>query len=489
MNVALVIPTSNRPDFLPRAVHSAINQETPFSRIIIVNDHPQPLPSLPSDPRLVILHTSLFEGPAAARQLAINTLADDLDAICYLDDDDELLPNHNATLLDAIKDGTQFAFSKARFITPDFHETSDPEPNNNTQKRYYDPQALFGQNIAPISSFIHTLDAARQIGGWDPQLLRLEDWDFWARMSIRFGPPKFIDKVTNIIHKGHSSLTNGELNYSLACSWRDIVSDRLKILFSENRAIISESDKVRFHIPKVGIVMPFYNAQRFLPQAIESIRNQTFTDFELIGINDCSSDNSRSIFIDYAQRDPRLRLFEMPKRSGVAATLNFGLLVSRSEYVARMDADDVSEPRRLEAQVEFLNRNRDILVVGTNFWSMREDLSAVTWENWLPSSPEEVKKQLLDYCCIGHPTVMMRRRAVEIIGGYGTAAEVETVEDYDLWMRIVQNHKIANIPEFLLKYRHHPEQVSSAKREMQDANFLRIRSKYRKMAGLPEAVS
>lgn len=480
MEVAVIIPTFERQELLTRAVKSVMAQEKPVAQILVVNDGPSPI-TLPEDPRLLVLETSKRQGPTIARALAMTKLNSNINAVCYLDDDDELLPNHISLLSATLKSG--FAFSKAIYKFPNGVQTEDPEPNNNGPKRYYDPRALLHQNIAPVSSFIHTVEAYHEIGGWDTTLLRMEDWDFWARMYIRYGPPDFVNEVTNVIYKGLDSnrTDSNQFVYSLACSWRDIVDDRLRAMSADLRYKVTEDDLKKFHIPRVAVVMPVFNAQKYLRQAIDSILAQTYTDFEIIAINDGSTDSSQAILEEYTRKTPKVRYFNTYFNSGVTKALNLGLLMSRSEYVARMDADDVSSPDRFEHQVKFLDENKDVMVVGTDFLSMNEDLTKINWTNDVPKSPEDIKKALLETCCIGHPTVMLRRRIIEMVGGYDESQECLAVEDYELWLRISQRFKLANLPKSLLLHREYDNQVSKKLSSTQKKNFEKVREKYRKL--------
>lgn len=483
MKTFLVIPTIDRPELLKRAVASALKQDRPFSKILIIDNGETPLPK-DFCPGSEIIRGVPYPSVAEARFIAIPHL-ETADAVCYLDDDDELLPHHHSSLLKPIQNGFPFAFSKALFKAKDGSETTDPEPWNFGEKRYYDSTALLRQNIAPVSSFIHTVSAAQKVGWWDPTMERIEDWDFWGRLFIEFGPPAFVDDVTNVIYRGtNGNLTGSRFSYSMCCSWRDIVSDRLKYLASEKRGLVIDDDRRRFRIPTIGVVMPFHNAQQHLPQAIESILSQDYHDFELIGINDGSTDSSRDIFCSYMAKDGRLRLFDTGEKRGVTKALNFGLLVSRSKYIARMDADDWSAPERLGLQARFLDKNRDIMVVGSNFLSMDEGLSSVIWDNRLPLEHDKIRGELLrGWCCIGHPTVMMRRRAIEVVDGYDESANCKGVEDYDMWLRISRKYKMANLPECLLKYRTHKGQISQQISTVQSENVKRVLERHRREMG------
>ena len=475
---AVIIPTCDRPKLLERAIHSVQSQTVSPHEIIVVNDGIEPVPQMAG---VKVIRTSGGAGPAAARNLAFSHLSPETDAICYLDDDDELLPDHVKLLSEKLDMGPDFAFSKAVYKDLDGSSTEDPEPGNMGPKRYYDPKALLAQNIAPVSSFMHTRKAFLEVGGWDPSLLRMEDWDFWGRMSIRFGPPAFVDKATNAIYKGlgDNRTDSSAFNYSLACSWRDVVSDRLRHMASEHRWKVSDADLKRFHIPRIGVVLPVFNAEKWLAECLESILGQTYADFEILAVNDRSTDGSRKILERYAAMDPRVRLFDTPARSGVSKALNLGLLVSRSELIARMDADDTCEKDRFRLQVDFLDANRGVAIVGSRFLSMDENLKSVIWDNSdIPTEPQDVAAELLKRCCIGHPTVMLKRRVVESIGGYGEGEDCKAVEDYDLWLRASKRFKIANLPLSLLKHRTHGGQVSKEMEALQRENAEKIRKKY-----------
>ena len=476
--VAVIIPTFNRPRLLERAVRSVQLQAVPPHEVIVVNDGTEPIPQMAG---VKVVKSGGGEGCAKARNLAFSHLSPETDAIGYLDDDDELLPEHVQLLSEQLDMGHEFVFSKAVYRYLDGSSTEDPEPGNMGPKRYYDPNALLEQNIAPVSSFMHTRKAFVEVGGFDTSIMRLEDWDMWGRMFIRFGPPAFVDKATNAIYKGlgDNMTDSSAFNYSLCCSWRDIVSDRLKHLAAEHRWKPNESDTKRFHVPRVGVVLPVFNAEKWLAECMESVLGQTYSDFEVLAVNDRSTDGSREILERYAIMDPRVRIFDTPVRSGVSKALNLGLLVSRSELVARMDADDVCEKDRFRLQVEFLDANKGVAIVGSRFLSMDETLNNVIWDNHdIPTESMDVAAELLKRCCIGHPTVMMRRKVVETIGGYGDGGDCRAVEDYDLWLRASKRFKIANLPLSLLKHRTHGRQVSREMEALQMENAEKIRKKH-----------
>ena len=201
---------------------------------------------------------------------------------------------------------------------------------------------------------------------------------------------------------------------------------------------------------KVSVLLPVYNGGATLFQAITSILSQDMSEFELIIIDDCSSDNSASIISQYADKDSRINPIFHEVNIGLARTLNEGLNLAKSNFVARMDQDDESLPLRLRIQLDYMLRHPDFAVVGSYVYHMgaKQELDRLVE---LPSDAEQIKQTLLQYNCIYHPSVMMRRNKILELGGY--KAEFKNAEDYDLWLRVSEVHPLANIPEPLLRYR------------------------------------
>lgn len=209
-------------------------------------------------------------------------------------------------------------------------------------------------------------------------------------------------------------------------------------------------------VPLISVLMPAYNSEAFVGEAVASILAQTFTDFELLVIDDGSTDSTRDVL--EAIRDPRLRLVSNPHNMGLIRTLNRGLELATGHYVARMDADDVSAPERLERQVEFLESHPDVDVLGTMVNLINEDGKQFGAIRGYPTDPKAIHRFLLRECCLIHPSVMFRKNVVLAAGGYLPAAR--HAEDYDLWLRLSDHHEIANLAEQLVSYRMHRNQVS-----------------------------
>lgn len=216
--------------------------------------------------------------------------------------------------------------------------------------------------------------------------------------------------------------------------------------------------------PAVSVIMPVYNAERYVGTAIKSILNQSFTDFEYLIVNDRSSDRSLQILEQYAQRDRRIRLI-YPDTPGYAAALNTMLQEANGELIARMDADDIACPQRLALQVEFLRKHPKVVCVGGSHYLIDQDGRLLTYLE-LPTDHQSIEeKALAGHGSICHPSVMMRASALNAIGGYNP--DLVPAEDLDLWLRLGEVGELANLNEPLLKYRLHLQSVSETKGQLQ----------------------
>ncbi len=214
--------------------------------------------------------------------------------------------------------------------------------------------------------------------------------------------------------------------------------------------------------PLVSVVMPVHNAARFLDGAIRSIRAQTLADLELILVDDGSTDDCDRVICQQAAADPRIVVLRLP-HAGVATALNHGLTAARAGLVARMDADDEAKPERLERQVAALEASPDIAVLGTGLETIDEEGRISSTADPV-SDPAEIRDLLLHGNCLSHPTVMMRRDVVLSAGGYRSAFTV--AEDYDLWLRLSEQHALSNLTEPLLYYRTRGGQASARHRSL-----------------------
>jgi glycosyltransferase involved in cell wall biosynthesis len=222
-------------------------------------------------------------------------------------------------------------------------------------------------------------------------------------------------------------------------------------------------------VPQISVLLPVYNAESFISEAVSSILAQTFNDFELIIIDDASIDKTINIVKKF--RDERIIFIQKEVNTGYTNSLNMGLRLARGKYIARMDADDISLPSRFAKQIEYLDQHQDVAVCGTWYEYIGSDEVIKH-----PVNNEQVKLALLQHCAIGHPTVMMRRSIIERNELFYDV-DLEPSEDYDLWVRILKYGKIINLPEVLLQYRLHSFQVSNTRHKLQEEQAKKVRRK------------
>lgn len=231
---------------------------------------------------------------------------------------------------------------------------------------------------------------------------------------------------------------------------------------------------------KVSVLMPCYNASLTIREAVESIQRQTLTDFELIAVDDGSTDATLEILRELAQGDHRLDIISC-KHRGIVETLATGLENCHSGFVARMDADDFAYPERLALQYAYLQAHRDVDVVGClvrGFPAENVRGGFRVYINWLNrlATNEEIRREIFIESPLPHPSVMFRKDAVLAAGSY---QEHGWAEDYDLWLRLyLAGKKFAKIDQILLDWREHPERLTRTDSRYSLENFLRAKAHY-----------
>lgn len=223
--------------------------------------------------------------------------------------------------------------------------------------------------------------------------------------------------------------------------------------------------------PIITVLMPVYNGEHYLREAIDSILEQTLSDFELLIINDGSTDESEKTILSYD--DDRIRYVKNESNLKLIATLNKGLQLSRGKYIARMDADDIAAPTRLAKQLEFMESHPAVGICGTWFESFGSTNSVVKY----PISDSGIRYMALYQCPFCHPTVMLR---TELIRNHELefSHDYPHAEDYEFWLRAGRFTELHNLPEVLLKYRQHEESVSVKEASTQLDRSIVIRGQF-----------
>lgn len=233
-------------------------------------------------------------------------------------------------------------------------------------------------------------------------------------------------------------------------------------------------------IPEVTIVLPFFNADNTLATAVESILGQTFKSFELLMVNNNSTDESFSIAQQFAKKDSRVRLLNETKQ-GVDHAMNCGMENARGRFVARMDADDVSHPERLEKQVRFLNENPHIGLVGSYVKYVPHNSRTggfkrfVSWVNSFHTS-EEIERNRFVEIPLVNPTILFRREWFEKLGG---CRQGDFPEDYEMLLRFLEGGvKMAKLPELLLEWHDYSTRLTRTDERYTTGAFFRVKAEY-----------
>jgi glycosyltransferase involved in cell wall biosynthesis len=208
-------------------------------------------------------------------------------------------------------------------------------------------------------------------------------------------------------------------------------------------------------VPTVSVVMSVYNSELYLAHALESILSQTFTDFELIVIDDGSTDGSAEIL--HSTSDPRLRVVEQ-NNAGLTRSLNRGFALAKGEYVARIDADDTCLPGRLAAQVAYMDQHQATVLLGTAYRHV-DLLRDRQVDIYPPREDEALRRAMVSGNPFCHSSVMVRRAAVVKEGGYDESFPY--LQDYELWSRLAQVGELANLPQILVSRRYHAASLSN----------------------------
>jgi GT2 family glycosyltransferase len=223
-------------------------------------------------------------------------------------------------------------------------------------------------------------------------------------------------------------------------------------------------------VPALSVVIPTFNAEKYLAEAVASVLAQDFGDFELLIVDDGSTDGTSAILQSLAD-DPRLKLLRNNRNMGLIATLHHAYAQCSAPLIARMDADDICDPARLGRQVAFLQANPEVAIVGG---AIRFFGNIAPNQFHFPTHHEAIRVAMLFYCPLAHPALMFRRELVDQgLMQYDDA--FRHAEDYHLWSRLLLKVKAANLDDVVLNYRLHAQQVSSDSSDKQYAASLRVR--------------
>ena len=232
----------------------------------------------------------------------------------------------------------------------------------------------------------------------------------------------------------------------------------------------SPTGQSRRPVPAVSVILSAYNAEQYLGEAIESILAQTFTDFELLVVNDGSTDRTADIVRGYA--DYRVQLVTNPSNLGLAKSLNQGIAVARGRYIARQDADDFSLPERLQKQFDFMERHSQVAVLGTGRRILSS--SGPIKSGRMPMASPSFSDMLKSNRIVG-ASAMIRKKRLDEVGGYDDF--FRQADDYELWLRITKKYSVANLPEALYVVRRNQDSLTRSSPGMLTLYFLLARNR------------
>lgn len=233
-------------------------------------------------------------------------------------------------------------------------------------------------------------------------------------------------------------------------------------------------------MPDISVLLPCYNASETIEETLISLQNQTYPDFEVICVDDGSTDGTAAILESWGKKDPRFVLLKK-EHQGVVGAANAGLEVCRGEMVVRMDADDLCHPERVQLQRDYLLKNPDVAVVGSLVKGFPEDQIGEGFQlyySWLNSlvNHEDITREIFIESPIANPCAAFRKSWIRDLGGY---QDQGWPEDYDLWLRFyLAGARFAKIPQVLLEWREHPERLTHQDPRYSLENFLRCKSHY-----------
>lgn len=471
--VSIVIPTYNRADFLADAIMSVLDQELfkgQTFEVILVDDGStdgtgEIIKQFGDKIRYYKLpHSGL---PARARNFGITKARANL--IAFQDSDDLWVPDKLNQQIPAFDDPqVVLCYGNGLVMEANGKLTKDLiVPHSHLKSGYVFPD-LLEENFISTLTVVVKKSCLLELGGFNESILirGVEDFELWLRISgLKLGKFKAIKKTLAYYRRHGQNVSNESINHPL----QDVINAQKCVLqkigqemAGVERRILENSvnnhqknldEHNRISTPLVSVVMSVYNAGDFLEPAIQSVLNQTYTNFEFIIVDDGSKDNSWKTIKNYS--DKRIKAFRQ-NNQGIQAGLNAGISRAKGKYIARMDQDDLSLRQRLEKQVHFLESHDDIAIVGTNFPLIGSSGKVINHSFYL-DRPEDLKLEVFLRNPFGHGTVMVRRSVFDKVGIYN---QDEPVEDWELWWRIMQKFDGSNLVEELYKWRVLPSSMS-----------------------------
>lgn len=224
-------------------------------------------------------------------------------------------------------------------------------------------------------------------------------------------------------------------------------------------------------VPLVSVIIPCYNAEKFVEKSVYSIMQQTYKNLEIIVIDDCSTDSTSKILDKLSREDDRIVYIQNEKNLKLAKTLNKGIALANGNYIARMDADDISDQNRIEKQVCFMEKNDDIDIVGTNLQHIDHNGTYLPYQSSFPLTHTYITNKLAWKATLAHPSILAKKSFFTELNGFDES--LLYAEDYELWIRAwLYGKRFANLSEPLLLYRIHNSQMTDSSFNKNNAKII-----------------
>lgn len=525
--ISVIIPTWNRALYVTDAINSALRQTYPPHEILVCDDgstdNTEEIVRGIGDSRIRWISGAHAGCPAVPRNRGIAASVGDW--IAFLDSDDVWLPEKLEAQLALVKKTGARAVCSNAYREVDGKIDGRLISEESPQLRFSD---LVKDNKVVCSSVVVSRSVLQQTGGFpEHAALRVgEDFCLWLKVS-RLTPFAYADEAfviykdapaTSVRAEGPSVDKQRTRAFRSFIAWRwqrnkpkaliDMltislinVGSRLQARYYGSRARLGmlrrclirrsttladvEPEPILWNLTGtssvvVSVLLPVHNASTYVRRAIDSILAQTFRDFELIVIDDASTDGSAAVLDDL--HDPRIVRVRFEKNRGIVDALNSALKEARGRYIARMDADDIAHPHRFQQQVEYLDRHSNTMVVGSwiqGFGDVRR-----RYIHRYPLDNDEIKSCMLFESPFAHPSVMIRRTALENLAQH-YSPDFPYVEDWELWTRLIHLGEGANIPRPLLQYRIHAKSSSQRFTQLQGASKSKLLQKIYADVGMP----
>ena len=483
--LSIIVPTYNRAHYLPQSLDSVLKQDFDGIdyEIIVVDDGSTDNTSsvLAKYDKSVVRYYKLKHSgnPATVRNEGIKKATGKL--IAFLDSDDAWPKDKLKNQLPYFENNeVKLVYGQADLINSKGGSQNKLVVTPNLLHYGEDFESLLKNNSISTSTVIVRRDSLNELDGFDEsdELRGVEDYQLWLRVSAKYTKGIKCDDSIAAHYRVHDN--NISTTDELTAIERILKAHESLLKLestNETQKEIIEAQTIADHTsirhlyslqngkPDVSIVMSVYNGASLLRPAIESLLSQTFRNFELIIINDGSSDTSEEIVSSYS--DKRIYLINQ-KNHGLVYSLNKGFEIASAEFVARMDADDISMPSRLERQLETIVSNEKLAVVGTYFSYIDEDGKHLGTTVVMPTKDIDLRRSLYIVNPFAHGSTIVRKSAWREAGGYSNT--YGPTEDYELWRRIADNtnNEFAILPEALYWYRINPEGISQQKSEIQN---------------------